>query len=57
MDLDHYSAELIQLAVREAVLNQVYSLKYVDKILLNWQKQNIQTKEDLQAYQKAHPRR
>lgn len=57
LDLDHNSAELIQLAVREAVLNQVYSLKYVDKILLNWQKQNIQTKEDLQAYQKAHPRR
>ncbi len=57
LDLDHYQPELIQLAVRESVLNQVYSLKYVDKILLNWQKQNITDKESLQAYQKAHPRR
>ncbi|KRM22236.1 DnaD domain protein [Latilactobacillus graminis] len=57
LDLDHYQPELIQLAVREAILNQVYSLKYVDKILLNWQKQDITDKTSLQAYQKNHPRR
>lgn len=56
LDLDRYNPDLIQLAVREAVFNQVYSLKYVDRILLNWQKQNIKTKDDLQDYQQKHPR-
>ncbi|USS91106.1 DnaD domain-containing protein [Fructilactobacillus carniphilus] len=40
---DHYSAELVQLALREAVLNQVYNLKYMDRILLNWKKHNVQS--------------
>lgn len=40
---DHYSPELIHLAVREALIRQAYNLNYIDKILLNWQKQNIQT--------------
>lgn len=56
LDLDQYAPELIQLAVREAVFNQVYSLKYVDRILLNWQKQKITNKAELQAYQQKHPR-
>ena len=56
LDLDQYAPELIQLAVREAVFNQVYSLKYVDRIFLNWQKQKITNKAELQAYQQKHPR-
>ena len=40
---DHYSPELIHLALREALIRQAYNLNYIDKILLNWQKQNIQT--------------
>ncbi|GKQ42684.1 DNA replication protein DnaD [Companilactobacillus sp. RD055328] len=39
----HYSIDLIQLALKEAVLNQAYSFKYMDRILLNWEKQNIKT--------------
>ncbi|USS87519.1 DnaD domain protein [Fructilactobacillus hinvesii] len=46
---DHYSAELVQLALREAVLNQVYNLKYMDRILLNWKKQHIQTAAQVEA--------
>ena len=34
LNTDHYSPELIRLALREAVLNQAYSLKYIDRILL-----------------------
>ncbi|UQS81482.1 DnaD domain protein [Bombilactobacillus folatiphilus] len=47
---DHYSVELIQLALKESVLNQVYSLKYIDRILLNWEKHNIKTVAQLQRY-------
>ena len=48
LDEDHYTIELIELALREAVLNQVYSLKYVDRILLNWERKNIRTKDQVE---------
>lgn len=47
LDEDHYPLELIELALREAVLSQVYSLKYVDRILLSWERKNIRTKEQV----------
>lgn len=40
---DGYDIDLIKLALKEAVIHQAYSLKYIDKILLSWQQQNIQT--------------
>ncbi|MCY9806846.1 DnaD domain protein [Lentilactobacillus senioris] len=43
LDLDHYSPEIINLALKEAVLNQVYNLKYMDRILMNWEKKNLKT--------------
>lgn len=45
---DKYPTELIQLALREAVLSQVYNFKYIDRILLNWEKKNIRTKEQVE---------
>lgn len=45
---DNYSPDLIQLALREAVLSQVYNFKYIDRILLNWDKKNIRTKEQVE---------
>lgn len=48
LNTENYSPELIVLALREAVLNQVYSLKYIDKILLSWEKQNIKTSADVE---------
>ncbi len=47
-DEDHYSAELIELALQEAVLNQAFSVKYMDRVLLNWEHRNIHTKEEVQ---------
>lgn len=44
---DQYSAELIALALKEAVLAQAYSFKYIDRVLLNWSKKNITTKEQV----------
>jgi len=36
---DHYEPDVVKEALKEAVLNQAYSLKYMDRILLNWAKQ------------------
>ena len=38
---DQYKPELIQLALKEAVLNQAYSLNYIDRILISWERKNI----------------
>ncbi|MGY3724314.1 DNA replication protein [Granulicatella balaenopterae] len=43
IDEDHYSFELIQAALKEAVLNQVFALNYMDKILLTWQRKGYTT--------------
>ncbi len=44
----NHSIELIELALREAVLHQAYNLKYMDRILLEWEQKNIQTPEQVQ---------
>ncbi|WP_429970926.1 DnaD domain-containing protein [Fructilactobacillus sp. Tb1] len=46
---DHYSTKIVKLALREAVLKQVYSLKYIDRILISWKKQNITTAAQVEA--------
>ncbi len=48
VEQDKYSPELIQMALREAVLSQVYNFKYIDRILLNWEKKNIRTKAQVE---------
>ncbi|APZ48853.1 hypothetical protein BW721_03710 [Jeotgalibaca sp. PTS2502] len=54
LDRDHYSQDIILEALREAVLNQKYSLKYIDRILLSWDKKNIrsssQAKEETKRF-------
>lgn len=52
LDVDKYSTDLIELALREAILNQAYSLKYMDRILLNWERKNLKTKQAIQSDQK-----
>ncbi|MGF2383845.1 DnaD domain-containing protein [Lentilactobacillus otakiensis] len=53
LDIDHYSPELIQLALKEAVLNQVYNLKYMDRIISNWYKKNLKTPAQVEVYKKT----
>ncbi|PTM23915.1 DNA replication protein DnaD [Lactobacillus sp. PFC-70] len=48
LEQDHYQPELIQLALKESVLNQVYNLKYLDRILLNWHKKHLTTAAQVQ---------
>ena len=42
-----YSNEIIKEAVREATLNGVTSLRYIDKILYEWNKKGFKNKEDV----------
>ena len=44
---NNYSDELIKEAVREATLNGVSSLRYIDKILFEWNKKGYKKKEDI----------
>ncbi|GKT03435.1 DnaD domain-containing protein [Furfurilactobacillus entadae] len=40
-DEDHFKPEIVQVALREATLNQAYSLKYMDTVLVNWAGKNL----------------
>ena len=50
LNVDHYDPEIIKLALREAVLSQAYSMKYVDRVLLNWQRHNLKTSGEVQQF-------
>lgn len=43
-----YMDETILLALKEASYNEVFSVAYIDKILNNWDKKGIRTKEDVE---------
>lgn len=43
-----YSEELIIAALKEAVYNGVFKLNYIDKILYEWNKKGIKSKEDIE---------
>ena len=43
----NYSDELIKEAIKEAVFNNVPSLRYIDKVLYTWNREGIKTKEDV----------
>ena len=44
---NHMSEELITEALKEATFNGVSNLRYIDKILYEWEKRGIKTKEDV----------
>ncbi|MHC5267759.1 DnaD domain protein [Enterococcus sp. LJL98] len=56
LEEDQYQVELIQLALREAVLNQAYSLNYIDRVLLSWERKNIRTSEQVAGEQQRRKR-
>ena len=43
-----YSFEIIKEAVKEATFNGVSNLRYIDKILYEWNKKGIKTIEDVE---------
>lgn len=48
--ISDYSEEFIKLALSEAVSRQASSLKYVEKVLLNWKSRNLKTEEEVKNY-------
>lgn len=52
MNDDHYDPDLIIAALKVAVLSQVYNLKYIDKVLMSWEKRNIRTVQEAQNYER-----
>lgn len=54
LSVDHYTPEIIELALREAVLSQAYSLKYIDRVLLNWQRHNLKTTDEVERFLKRN---
>lgn len=51
---EKYQFELIRAALREAVLNQAYSLRYIERILQNWKMKNIRSIHDIEREKKKH---
>ncbi|WP_283583832.1 DnaD domain-containing protein [Limosilactobacillus difficilis] len=49
LDRDHYSPEMILLALKEAVMNGTFKFSYMDRILLNWYQNNIKTPAEVNA--------
>ena len=54
LSVDNYAPELIELALREAVLSQAYSLKYIDRVLLNWQRHSLKTTDEVERFLKRN---
>ena len=49
----NYSNELIKEAVKEASLNDVHSIRYIDKILYEWNKKGYKYKTDIKKNNKS----
>ncbi len=45
-----YPVELIKLAIAESVTNGVFYINYIDRIIYNWQKANVRTLQEAEAY-------
>ncbi len=50
----NYSEEMVKEAVKEAVFNGVPELRYIDKILYEWGKKGIKTREDVVKNKKEY---
>ncbi|MCR8968959.1 DnaD domain-containing protein [Facklamia sp. 7083-14-GEN3] len=51
---DGYQPDLVYQALKEATVRQVFNLKYIDRILLNWQEQNIHTVDEAMEASKQY---
>ena len=47
-----YNPEIIKLAIKETVLNQVFNVKYTDKILYEWDKANLKDVNSIKKHLK-----
>lgn len=54
---NHFSEELILAALKEAVLNGVSNLRYIDKILYEWNRKGIKNVSELQKQKESKPKK
>lgn len=54
---EDYTEDMIDCALREAVLNSAFNFKYIEKILVSWEKKNLKTIADIQKYLKKFSER
>lgn len=57
IDRDHYPAAIIDLALRQAVMNNALSLQYMDRILRNWFRQGLKSVHDVQEHERQFEER
>ncbi len=50
LDQDHYTEEVILLALKEAVFAGKLSMRYIDRILMEWSRHRITTAEEAKAH-------
>ncbi len=53
LDEDGHSVEIIRAALKEAVLAQKVSLRYIDRILFEWKKKNVKSMADVERHAKS----
>ena len=51
---NNISEELIKLALKEAIYNGVFNLRYIDKILYEWSKKGIKNSKDVEKAKKNY---
>lgn len=52
LDADGHSVEIIRAALKEAVLAEKMSLRYIDRILFEWKKKNVKTLAQVESASK-----
>lgn len=57
LQTDKHPDWLVIEALREAVLANKFSFKYIDRILFDWQRNRIRTKQELEAYRISYKER
>lgn len=53
LDEDGHTVEVIRAALKEAVIAQKLSLRYIDRILFEWKKKNVKTLADVEQQTKS----
>lgn len=57
LDKDNYSAEMIKLALRQAVLNSALNLNYMERILQSWDHQGLRSRHDIEEHERQFEER
>ncbi len=52
--LDRFPEEIVIHAMRKALMRNARNIAYVDKILMNWEKQKVKTLEDVERLDRQH---